>query len=135
MKKYNYGSSETIRKAPYFCFEAFYKYGHAHHVPHISENFLQWFIGFCEGDGSFSYTKASIYHRQRNGKSYTEHVCERLRFSICQKERRIVEKIAYIFGFGCVSSFNKDGETYWRWSLESKTSIENMVYPLDKNSF
>lgn len=133
MNKYYYGSSETIRKAPYFCFEDFYKYAHAHHVPRIDESFLQWFIGFCEGDGSFSYTKTSVYHRQRNGKSYIEHVSERLRFSICQKERRIVEKIAYKFGFGRVSSFNKGEETYWRWSLESKKSIESMAYLLSGN--
>ena len=74
-----------------------------------------------------------FYHRQRNGKIYIEHVGERLRFDICQKERRIVEKIAYIFGFGSVSSFNKGEATYWRWSLESKKSIESMAYLFSGN--
>lgn len=128
-----YGSSETIRKAPYFCFEDFYKYGHAHHVPRICESFLQWFIGFWEGDGSFSYTKPTSLNRQRNGKIYIEQVGEKLKFGICQKDRRIVEKIAYIFGFGSVSSFNKGGSTYWRWSLESKKSIENIAYLFSGN--
>lgn len=128
------GSSETIRKAPFFCFEDFYNYGHGHHIPRISESFLEWFIGFFEGNGSLSYTqKRATGHRIRHGKSYTETVCERLQFSICQKERRIIEKIANTFAFGCVSHFTQQGETYWRWTLDSKKSLENMAYLLSGN--
>ena len=129
----NCGSSETIRKAPYFNFEDFYKYGHAKHVPRIEESFLEWFIGFFEGDGYLGFSKSRIYNRLRNGKEYKEPVCERLYFHICQKEKRIIEKIAYIFGFGRVSSFNQNGEIYSRWVLDSKNSMEKIAYLLSGN--
>ena len=127
------GSSETIRKAPTFLFDDFYAYGHADHIPRIPESFLEWFIGFFEGDGSLGYTKSGTYERSRNGKNYTELVCERLRFNITQKEKRIIEKIAYTFGFGRVSSFQRNGNTYWRWTLESKKAIERMTFLLAGN--
>lgn len=132
-KNYNCGSSETIRKALYFNFNDFYKYGHAHHVPRIKESFLEWFIGFFEGDGSLSFSKKRYFNRLSNGKNYTEPVCERLVLTICQKERRIIEKIAYTFGFGSVSSFKKNKNVYWRWSLDSKKSIESIAYLLSGN--
>jgi hypothetical protein len=130
---YNRGSSETIRKALYFDFSDFYKYGHANHVPRIEESFLEWFIGFFEGDGSLSFSKKSLYNRSRNGKNYIEPVCERLLFTICQKERQIIEKIAYTFGFGSVSCFKKNENFYWRWSVDSKDSIERISYLLSGN--
>lgn len=43
-------SSETKGKASTFNFDLFYAYGHASHVPRISEAFLEWFIGFFEGE-------------------------------------------------------------------------------------
>ena len=127
------GSSETIRKAPCFNFEDFYKYGHAKHVPRIEESFLEWFIGFFEGDGYLGFSKSRIYNRVRNGKEYKELVCEKLYFHICQKEKRIIEKIAYVFGFGRVSSFKQNGEIYWRWVLDSKNSMEKIAYLLSGN--
>lgn len=132
-KKNPHASSETIRKASFFCFEDFYNYGHAHHIPRIPESFLEWFIGFFEGDGSLSYTQKRVYNRERNGKSYTERVCERLQFSIVQKERHIIEKIAITFGFGRVSYFTILGKIYWRWVLDSKKSFESMAYLLSSN--
>ena len=45
------GSSETTREASLFDFRYFYKYGQSSHVPRISEAFLEWFVGFYEGDG------------------------------------------------------------------------------------
>nr|YP_009367504.1 putative LAGLIDADG homing endonuclease [Pseudoneochloris marina]ARK14542.1 putative LAGLIDADG homing endonuclease [Pseudoneochloris marina] len=127
------GSSETIRKAPSFCFEAFYNYGHAHHVARIPESFLEWFIGFFEGDGSFYYREKRIQTRFCNDKSYQETICERLVFSICQRERIIIEHIANTFGFGQVSKFIQNEKTYWRWTLTSKKSIENIAYLLSGN--
>ncbi len=133
MQNSNGGSSETIRKAPYFNFYDFYTYGHAKHVPRISETFLEWFIGFFEGDGYLGFSKKRFYTRLRNGKVYKEQVCERLYFHICQKERKIIEKLAYSFGFGGVSSFTKKGEVYWRWTLDSKNAIESIAYLLSGN--
>jgi hypothetical protein len=50
------GSSETICKAPFYTnskFDDFYTSGQAPHVLHISQEVLEWFIGFFEGEGSF----------------------------------------------------------------------------------
>ncbi len=129
----NCGSSETIRKATYFNFEDFYKYGHAKHVPRIEESFLEWFIGFFEGDGYLGFSKKRFYNRLRNKKEYKESVCERLTFSICQKERRVIEMIAFKFGFGSISSFKQNKTIYWRWNLENKASIERIAFLLSGN--
>lgn len=129
----NRGSSETIRKALYFDFNDFYKYGHAHHVPRIEESFLEWFIGFFEGDGFLGFSKKRFFNRKRNGKNYIEPVCERLYLTICQKERRVIENIAYTFGFGSISNFKQGKNIYWRWSLDSKESIERISYLLSGN--
>lgn len=118
-KNYNCGSSETTRKAPYFDFSDFYKYGHAEHVPRISEEFLEWFIGFFEGDGSLSY--------RENG-SYT-----RLSVSVAQKEKKILDKIAYTFGFGRVSCTSSKSSVWWRWTLESKKTVKPIYFLLSGN--
>lgn len=136
------GSSETTRKASIFNFDLFYAYGHAVHVPRISEAFLEWFIGFFEGDGSISWSKESVHYRPKND-FRPEKVYTRLRFSIVQKEKQIIELIAFTFGFGSVSSFRKKKTVYWRWSLESREAIErigylfngNLILPYRQNQF
>ena len=112
----NCGSSETTRKAPYFNFEVFYNYGHAKHVPRIEESFLEWFIGFFEGDGSFSTDSDKTFSNRK-----------RLYLTISQKEKNIITKIAYEFGFGSVSYFTKNENTYWQWRISSKKGLEQIA--------
>nr|YP_009367584.1 putative LAGLIDADG homing endonuclease [Pseudocharacium americanum]YP_009367673.1 putative LAGLIDADG homing endonuclease [Ignatius tetrasporus]ARK14624.1 putative LAGLIDADG homing endonuclease [Pseudocharacium americanum]ARK14719.1 putative LAGLIDADG homing endonuclease [Ignatius tetrasporus] len=114
------GSSETTRKAPLLV--NFYKYGHAPHVPRISECFLEWFIGFFEGDGSFfSYFENAT----------TQNI--RLKATIVQKEKKIITTIQQTFGFGNLSSFEKNGTTYWRWVVESKPALERLAFLFSGN--
>ena len=77
---------------------------------------------------SYTIQKTPFIVPTDDGKLIEEPVCERLIFSICQKERRIIENIAYTFGFGRVSNFIQKGETYWRWTLDSKKSIERISF-------
>ena len=114
-----FGSSETTRETP-FHFDLFYKFGHAKHVPRISEAFLEWFLGFYEGDGSI-YTAKTGYIK--------------LRFSlqISQKEKQVISMLEYTFGFGNISSISKGTNVYWRWTLESKETIEKIAYLLYGN--
>jgi len=133
IKLKSYGSSETIRKAPNFCFDDFYKYGHADHVPRIQEDFLEWFIGFFEGDGILYFSQKKVSTRVRNGIIYNETVCERLHLSIVQKERAILEKICFTFGFGRVSSFQHTGKIFWRWTLDSQKSFQRIAFLLSGN--
>ena len=81
-KNYNCESSETTRETSNFNFNDFYKYGHVKHVPRISEEFLEWFIGFFEGNGSLSYTENTFYNRTRNEKIYKQYIYEQIRFSV-----------------------------------------------------
>ena len=113
------GSSETTRETP-FNFDLFYKFGHAKHVPRISEDFLEWFLGFYEGDGSIYNAKTS----------YTKL---RFSFRILQKEKQIIQKLHYTFGYGNISSEIKENGIYWRWTLESKQTIESIAYLLHGN--
>lgn len=114
-----FGSSETTRETP-FNFDLFYKYGHAHHVCRIDESYLEWFIGFYEGDGS-------IYSSQ------TQYSKKRLSFQITQKDRQFIEKLRYTFGYGNISNETRKTGVYWKWTLESKETIEKIAYLLYGN--
>ena len=109
-----FGSSETTRETP-FNFDLFYKYGHAKHVPRIPESFLEWFIGFYEGDGSIYFT--TITDKKK-----------RFSFQITQKDRQLIEQFKYIFGYGNVSCESRETGIYWKWTLESKESVEKISY-------
>jgi hypothetical protein len=117
------GSSETTGKAPFYKnskFDDFYTYGQASHVPRISQEFLEWFIGFFEGEGSFISDNTLDKRNNRVG--------TRLRVSLCQKEKRILEIIQKTFGFGSLHCWERNQKTYWRWSVDSKKSVEALAY-------
>jgi hypothetical protein len=105
-----YGSSETTRKAPDFFFGDFYQYGHSEHVPRMSESFLEWFIGFFEGDGCFVVGSSG-----------------RLSAKIGQKEKKILEWIQFQFGFGNLSSWQQNGEVFWHWKVDSLRSLDQLA--------
>lgn len=79
------GSSETTREA--FCFDLFFQHK-PEHKKHIDKAFLQWFIGFSEGDGTFH----TWYHRKR----------KRAGFSIDQDDPKVLFWIRKNLGFGRV---------------------------------
>lgn len=116
------GSSETTRKEPSFSADDFYTYGHAPHVPRISEAFLQWFVGFFEGNGTIDTNFPAT--------ATTE---TRLKLCITQTEKKIILLLAKTFGFGNVSSFHKNNQTYWQWTLESKSSLLRIAFLLSGN--
>ena len=113
------GSSETTRETP-FDFTLFYKYGHAHHISKIPETFLEWFIGFYEGDGSIYSSKTSYSKR-------------RFSFQITQKDQQFIERLQYTFGFGNISKETRTTGVYWKWTLESKENVESIAYLLHGN--
>ena len=99
-------SSETTSEASSFDFTDFFKSGQAGQVPLIPTDFLEWFIGFFEGDGSV-YSYATLDKRDgRQGIS--------LQFLITQKEKNILVILQKTFGFGSLSIYQRDGEVYWR---------------------
>lgn len=114
-----FGSSETTRETP-FNFDLFYKYGHAHHISRIPESFLEWFIGFYEGDGS-------IYSTQ------TSYSKKRLSFQITQKDQQFIQQLRDTFGYGNINKEIRKTGVYWKWTLESKETIEKIAYLLYGN--
>ena len=83
----NIGSSETIREA--LQFDDYTKLGQPEHIPNVDKSFLEWFIGFTEGDGSFDQSK--------------------LAFIINQKDPKLLFKIKKKLGFGSVYETSNPG--------------------------
>jgi hypothetical protein len=105
--KYFTSSSETTRKKE-FNFDQFYQiYGNK-----INNDWLIWFIGFTEGDGSIT-----VYNNK-------------LRFVITQKEGAILYHIQNILGIGTVSK-NKDN--YYRYSVHNQEEILKLAYIFNGN--
>ena len=120
-------SSETTRKASSFDFSDFYKYGQPENVPRISETFLEWFIGFFEGDGC-------LISRDTFDKRYAT-INKRFGVQIGQKEKNIVEIIQKTFGFGNISIWKRGDEVYWRWTVDSKTQWNELLFFCREISF
>ncbi len=104
------GSSETIRKAT-FCFSNVQR-----HLPlqkrnkQPSKEFLEWFCGFAEGDGSFQLSKDKSSSSMVNGRAL---------FVINQKHCRALRLIRKQLGFGSVKKY-KD---FFRYTVSSKEGI------------
>lgn len=97
------GSSETIRKISYFKnYEGF----QPQQIKNINENFLCWFIGFIEGDGSFG----------TNGKKNY--------FQIRQKDPKVLYYIKKNLGFGQVIK-KKDG--YFIFRVRDQVNIDRLI--------
>ncbi len=94
-----------------------------------SEEFLTWFIGFTEGDGSFIITR-------RVARPHTED----LQFVITQKEISVLEMIRDTFGFGRVI---QQGQRTHRDIMQDKKALEllvalfngNLVLPTKQRNF
>lgn len=102
----NLGSSETTREAPQkFNFNDYKKYGNPKHLKKISSNFLEWFIGFSEGDGSFT---------------------KEFSFVINQKDPKLLFKIKKNLGFGSVYETSEPG--IWRYCVTGQVNCLRLFY-------
>ena len=97
------GSSETIRKTTFNFYN--YKQNNVSHKKHIDTLFLEWFIGFVEGDGSFIVSN------------------QRLFFIINQKEQKILHYIRTNLGFGKVSTYLN----YSRYIVANKANVDRLI--------
>ena len=97
------GSSETLRKTTF----NFYNFTQnlVSHKKKIDKSFLEWFVGFSEGNGSFIVSK------------------EGLLFIINQKEEKILYYIRTNLGFGKVSLY----KTYSRFVVANKKNIDRLI--------
>jgi hypothetical protein len=105
------GSSETIRETA-FNFSNYKERLVSHkRSGKIDPAFLQWLVGFSEGDGSFIVSKGRMF------------------FIITQKEERVLHRIRTELGFGKVSTYN----TYSRLIVADRDNIERLIHLFNGN--
>jgi hypothetical protein len=103
-----------------FNFSEFLTKGLPNHKKTVCPHFLEWFIGFYEGDGS-------LYQWQYGGKLRTS-------ISIDQKDPTVLYKMRTILGFGRVRNYTKEsGEIYWRYAVESQAHVYRLLILLNGN--
>jgi hypothetical protein len=103
------GSSETIREASQqnqLNFEQYKQLGHPSHLNQFDTEFFEWFIGFSEGDGSFSLSQLS--------------------FVINQKDPKLLFRIKKKLGFGNVYETSTAG--IWRYSVTGQKNCLRLYY-------
>ena len=103
------GSSETIRKTTFNFYT--YKQNLVSHKKKINVHFLQWLIGFAEGNGSFIVSKNTLF------------------FIINQKQEKILHFIRTNLGFGKVSKY----QNYSRFIVADKTNIDKLIFIFNGN--
>jgi DNA-binding ferritin-like protein (Dps family) len=116
----NLGSSETTREAPLFItskfdFSLYFKNAQPDHLKLNDVTFLQWFIGFSEGDGSFIISK------------------NRCSFVINQKEIALLYNIRTRLGFGKVMIYQQGGVKYGRYYVQSRQNCLRLAMLFNGN--
>nr|YP_636275.1 putative site-specific DNA endonuclease [Tupiella akineta]AAV80697.1 putative site-specific DNA endonuclease [Tupiella akineta] len=100
-------SSETTCKAPFykksnFDFSLYFQTFQPQHIKTQNAKFLEWFIGFTEGDDCFQIFS------------------NRCSFIINQKDIALLHKIRTLLGFGEVMIYIQKGQKYGRYSVQSQ---------------
>jgi hypothetical protein len=96
-----------------FNFEA-YKTKIPTNYPVPPDHFLEWLVGFTEGDGCFVIKKPWLKKKDR-----------RLTFSIAQKDRVVLDFIKESLGFGNVSRL-KIG--HFRYDVYKISEVRLLIY-------
>jgi len=114
-KQQQIGSSETLRETT-FNFEILNKFHLPLHKKKINQNFLEWFVGFSEGDGSF------IISESKTGQ-------ERLFFVLVQDDEQALHRLRTTLGFGRVG---KHGRCF-RYFVCRRTDIDKLAHLFNGN--
>jgi hypothetical protein len=78
------------------------------HIKSYDLDFLEWFVGFSEGDGSF----------------VRWHKTSKISFVITQKDPKVLYYIRKSLGFGGVY---KCKDTYYRYIVSDKTNLQHLI--------
>lgn len=114
----NIGSSETTREAPLnkeFHFDYYFNNFKPKHIKLNNCLFLEWFIGFSEGDGSFTLSNKRCY------------------FSINQKDIKLLYKIKNNLGFGKVLKYTQNKKTYGRYIVQDQKNCQRLAHIFNGN--
>ena len=120
IKKNKIGSSETIREAFNFNFSKYLE-NKPEHIKTIDIVFLEWFIGFVEGDGNF------IVYSIKNKKN------KYLSFCINHKDPQLLFKIKKKLGFGTVINYKQNNQVYYQYSISDIHNIIRLIYLFNGN--
>ena len=107
-------SSETTREAFNFNFSKYIE-NKPEHIKNVDLNFLEWFIGFSEGDGSFVVSNERCY------------------FIINQKDIKALYKIKKKLGFGQVLKYTQNNKFYGRYIVQDKKNCKRLAYIFNGN--
>jgi len=122
------GSSETTREAPYILYIpnvvivkhfTFINSIFPEHKKNSKLSFLEWFVGFSEGNANFC--------------SRVQDNRVKLSFEIIQKDAKLMYKIRTMLGFGKVSSFIHTDQIYWKYSVEDKRGLQRIMLLFNGN--
>ena len=91
------------------------------HKTRIDQSFLEWFIGFSEGDGSFLISPAQDSPQSPEP--------QRLFFTITQKEPQVLHWLRSIMGFGKVTAHGDD----FRYTVADLESLDRLIYIFNGN--
>jgi LAGLIDADG endonuclease len=116
----NLGSSENTSEAPLFKtsefdFSLYFQNAQPSHVKVNDSLFLQWFIGFSEGNGSFLISK------------------NRCSFLINQKDIALLYNIRTRLGFGNVIIDQQGGIKYGRYHVQSRKNCLRLAMLFNGN--
>ena len=116
------GSSETTRETSLikFNFSDYIRSGSPEHKPNPDLNFLEWFLGFFEAEGSFL-------------KWSNSNKTDRFGIEITQKDAQLINKIRSFIGFGKVTKIEKKSETYWRFYIQQRVNLERIILLFNGN--
>jgi hypothetical protein len=92
------------------------------HIKSIDAHFLEWFIGFTEGDGSFIVSN----YKAKDGSNAPN---PRHMFMINQKDPQVLYKIRKNLGFGTIKPYDdkKQGTSYFRYVISDLDGIERLI--------
>nr|YP_009184873.1 putative LAGLIDADG homing endonuclease [Jenufa minuta]ALO63004.1 putative LAGLIDADG homing endonuclease [Jenufa minuta] len=115
----NIGSSETTRETPLinFDFTEFMQNAVPSHIKNIDQHYLEWLVGFIEGDGTFYFRK--------------DNKNVRLGFEISQKDPKVLFQIKKTLGFGSVIMSKK--ANYWLYKVDDKKNFQRIILLLNGN--
>ena len=121
MNKLKLGSSETTRETVItkFNFIDYIQLGKPNHILNPDINFLEWFIGFFEAEGSFCHWF--------DGKK------DSFQIKITKNDPQLMYKIKKNLGFGNVTQFIKNNKFYWRYSTSKKKYLISLIYLFNGN--
>ena len=125
------GTSETIREAIDSDFDiSDYDRFKPKHIKQLDYAFLVWFIGFFEGDGSLM-TRDIVVGTRFLFDSLTGRGVFELVQSISNAQ--LLYKIRKKLGFGCITTFERDGKEYIRYMTTKREYIILLVHLFNGN--